>query len=96
MEACHSDLRQNKNRISNEEIFGSPERTLVFVHGPNEAGKTTTLRAISDLRFGIHAQSRDNFVHDYPKMRLGGNAAMARERSMNCCAARATRIPCNS
>lgn len=52
--------------------FGTPEQNLVFVHGANEAGKSTTLRAISDLRYGIHPQSRDNFVHQHRDMRLGG------------------------
>ena len=52
--------------------FGSAGQNVVFVHGPNEAGKSSTLRAISDLRFGIPQQSRDNFVHKYPDMLLGG------------------------
>lgn len=50
--------------------FGPPGR-LVLVHGPNEAGKSSTLRAITDLRFGIPQQSRDNFVHPHPEMRIG-------------------------
>lgn len=45
---------------------------LVLVHGRNEAGKSSTLRAISDLRFGIPPQSRDNFIHAHPDMRVGG------------------------
>lgn len=52
--------------------FGSAEQSVVFVHGPNEAGKSSTLRAISDLRFGIPQQSRDNFVHEHRNMSLGG------------------------
>ncbi|NLD68372.1 MAG: AAA family ATPase [Limnobacter sp.] len=45
---------------------------LVLVYGPNEAGKSSTLRAISDFRFGIPQQSSDNFVHAHPDMRIGG------------------------
>ena len=45
---------------------------LVLVHGLNEAGKSSTLRAMADLRFGIPAQSRDNFVHAHGDMRIGG------------------------
>ena len=45
---------------------------LVLIHGPNEAGKSSTLRAISDLRFGIDHVSGDNFVHDYADLRVGG------------------------
>jgi uncharacterized protein YhaN len=52
--------------------FGAAEQSVVFVHGPNEAGKSSTLRAISDLRFGIPTQSRDNFVHEHKSMLLGG------------------------
>ena len=56
--------------------FGSSHRGdgsgLVLVHGLNEAGKSSTLRAMADLRFGIPAQSRDNFVHAHGDMRVGG------------------------
>ena len=52
--------------------FGSGSRQLVLVHGPNEAGKSSALRAVTDLRFGIPQQSRDNFVHPHPSMRVGG------------------------
>ncbi|HRO60906.1 MAG TPA: AAA family ATPase, partial [Burkholderiaceae bacterium] len=51
---------------------GSSAPGLVLVHGPNEAGKSSTLRAISDFRFGIPQQSSDNFVHAHPEMRIGG------------------------
>ena len=52
--------------------FGSSGQSLVIVHGPNEAGKSATLRAISDLRFGIPTQSKDNFIHAHTDMRVGG------------------------
>ncbi|MBC7414789.1 MAG: AAA family ATPase [Herminiimonas sp.] len=52
--------------------FGATGQSLVIVYGPNEAGKSSMLRAISDLRFGIPAQSKDNFVHAHPDMRVGG------------------------
>lgn len=52
--------------------LGSAGQRLVLVHGPNEAGKSSALRAISDLRFGIPQQSSDNFVHPHPDMRVGG------------------------
>lgn len=41
------------------------------VYGPNEAGKSSTLRALRDALFGIPHLSRDNFRHDYPAMRIG-------------------------
>lgn len=52
--------------------FGTATQGLVLVHGPNEAGKSSTLRAVSDLRFGIPLHSRDNFIHAHPDMRVGG------------------------
>jgi exonuclease SbcC len=52
--------------------FSGTKHGIVLVHGPNEAGKSSALRAISDLRFGIPVQSKDNFVHSHPDMRIGG------------------------
>ncbi|MBC7514664.1 MAG: AAA family ATPase, partial [Herminiimonas sp.] len=53
--------------------FAPAGQSLTLVYGPNEAGKSATLRAISDLRFGIPAQSRDNFIHAHPDLRIGGS-----------------------
>lgn len=44
---------------------------LHLVCGPNEAGKSSTLRALTALRHGIEVRSTDDFVHDHPAMRLG-------------------------
>lgn len=44
---------------------------LHLVCGPNEAGKSSTLRALTALRYGIEMRSTDDFVHDHPAMRLG-------------------------
>ena len=52
--------------------LGSTGQSLVLVYGPNEAGKSAILRAISDLRFGIPMQSKDNFIHAHPDLRVGG------------------------
>ena len=48
--------------------FGTPDFHLVV--GANEAGKSTTRSAISDLLFGIEARSQFNFLFDYNEMRL--------------------------
>lgn len=45
---------------------------LHLVYGPNEAGKSSALRAMGDLRYGIHPQSKDDFVHAYREMSLAG------------------------
>ena len=46
-----------------------PDLHVVF--GLNEAGKSTALLAIEDLLFGIHPNSRFDFLHAYPDMRVG-------------------------
>ena len=42
-----------------------------LVIGPNEAGKSSTLRALRHLFFGIPARTGDNFKHGYPDLRIG-------------------------
>jgi uncharacterized protein YhaN len=43
---------------------------LEVVYGPNEAGKSSLLRAICDFLFGIHPQTRDDFLHAYGSLRI--------------------------
>lgn len=45
---------------------------LHLIYGPNEAGKSTTLRAIRQLLFGFDERPTDNFVHANPNLRIGG------------------------
>ena len=45
---------------------------LNILYGDNEAGKSTSLRALGQLLFGFTAQSGDDFLHPYKSMRLGG------------------------
>ena len=52
--------------------FPTKEYDLHLIYGENEAGKSSLLRAIRDLLFGIHGQSPDNFLHDYKDLRLVG------------------------
>ncbi len=42
------------------------------VHGRNEAGKSTTLRAITGLLYGIDAKTQDAHVHKFADLRIGG------------------------
>ena len=44
---------------------------LHLLYGPNEAGKSSALRAIRQLFSGIPHQSADNFVHPHEKLRIG-------------------------
>ena len=45
---------------------------LHLIYGPNEAGKSSALRAITDLRFGIPLRSPDDFIHPMAQMRVAG------------------------
>ena len=41
------------------------------VFGPNEAGKSTILRAVTGFLFGIPERTGDAFLHDYSALRVG-------------------------
>ena len=45
---------------------------LHVVFGRNEAGKSTTLRALTCLLFGIEHNTRDAFLHEMSQLRIGG------------------------
>lgn len=42
-----------------------------LIYGPNESGKSTCLRAICALFFGMPRTLSDDFVHPYKKLRVG-------------------------
>jgi uncharacterized protein YhaN len=48
---------------------GAPD--LHVVYGANEAGKTTSMAAVSDLLFGFPTRSPYNFRYDYTLLRVG-------------------------
>lgn len=48
---------------------GTPD--LHVIYGANEAGKTTSMAAVSDLLFGFPTRSPYNFVYDYSLLRVG-------------------------
>ncbi|MFZ3047034.1 MAG: AAA family ATPase, partial [Desulfatirhabdiaceae bacterium] len=51
--------------------FYPPEKGLHLIYGPNEAGKSSALRALRCVLYGIPERSIDDFVHPYSKMRIG-------------------------
>ncbi len=51
--------------------FGSPPGVVELVYGRNEAGKSTTLRAVSGLLFGIPERTRDAHRHAPAELRIG-------------------------
>ena len=44
---------------------------LHLIYGPNEAGKSSALRGLLQLLFGIPPQTPDDFIHSYPNLRIG-------------------------
>jgi uncharacterized protein YhaN len=55
--------------------FSNPARALHLVVGSNEAGKSTTLRAVTGLFFGIPERTTDDHRHKKDDLRLGGRIA---------------------
>ncbi len=51
--------------------FDRPAAGLQIVHGPNERGKTTAMRAIVALLFGFPTQTGDAHARDYAALRVG-------------------------
>jgi len=43
-----------------------------IVYGPNESGKSTSLRALSDLLFGFRGNAVDDYIHKASALRVGG------------------------
>jgi len=50
---------------------------LHLIYGDNEAGKSTSLRALTGWLFGIPARTPDNFVHSNPQLRIGGELQLS-------------------
>ena len=57
--------------------LSSGQEGVHIIYGPNEAGKSSSLRALHDLLYGIPARSNDNFQHEYSKLRI---AALLKNR----------------
>ncbi|CDN47371.1 ATP-binding protein [Neorhizobium galegae] len=48
-----------------------PDARLHVIYGPNEAGKSSALSAISDLLFGFPTAAEYSFLHDATALRVG-------------------------
>lgn len=57
--------------------FSSGNHGLHMVYGPNEAGKSAALRALSSFFYGIHQKTPDNFLHDYDALRIGARLKLS-------------------
>jgi uncharacterized protein YhaN len=52
--------------------FSSPGGGLHIIYGPNEAGKSSSLRGLKALLFGIPARTTDNFRYENKDLRIRG------------------------
>lgn len=57
--------------------FSQTNNGLHLIYGPNEAGKSSALRAITNLFYGIPAQTSDNFIHEHKALRIGARISNA-------------------
>ena len=58
------------------ELPNDAGKNFHMVFGPNEAGKSTTLRAVTGFLFGIPERTGDAFLHDYTALRVGATLLM--------------------
>ncbi|MBL4584401.1 MAG: AAA family ATPase [Pseudomonadales bacterium] len=63
-----------------ERVLSFDAPGLHIVYGPNEAGKSSSLRALKALFYGIDNRSRDNFIHANNKLRVGATISNAGKR----------------
>ena len=60
--------------------FGQPEPCdLHVIFGPNEAGKSSALRALKVWLFGFPERTRDDFIHPRKQLLVGGELADAEQ-----------------
>ena len=50
---------------------------LHLIYGDNEAGKSTSLRALIAWLFGIPVRTNDNYLHSNPQLRIGGKLRLS-------------------
>ena len=66
------DLNLSPFGIYDDKKLSFPtDKGIVVIYGPNEAGKSTCLRAISGLLFGIPMHTTDAFRHEGSKLSIG-------------------------
>lgn len=55
-----------------DRLLAFEDKGLHIVYGPNEAGKSSALRALKALLYGIEERTLDNFIHANDKLRIHG------------------------
>lgn len=52
-----------------------PDARLHVIYGPNEAGKSSALAAVTDLLFGFEHRTTQDFIHRKDELRIGAEIA---------------------
>lgn len=86
MRIRHLDLIRIGPFTNQKLSFDKGEFGLHLVYGSNEAGKSSTLRALSQWLFGIpgETKSRDQFVHTHKDLRVGGTIENHEGQTLTC------------
>jgi uncharacterized protein YhaN len=63
--------------------FANRAGAIDIVYGDNEAGKSTSLRAVSSFLFGIPVRTTDDFVHQKPTLRIGAEVISSDGKSFH-------------
>ena len=72
MRLKHLDLKAFGPFTNRTLGFNTEEPGLHIIFGPNEAGKSSSLRALKALLYGFPQQTPDNFIHNYDQLLVGG------------------------
>ncbi len=78
---CSLDFGQGPNLSS--DVAPNPPPGLHVIYGHNEAGKSTTLRALSSVLFGYPHQVIDGFRHDPKDIAIGIDLVAADGRTLS-------------
>jgi Uncharacterized conserved protein len=70
----HLDLLRY-GALTDRKLVFRPDAKLHVIYGPNEAGKSSALSAISDLLFGFPTTAGMSFLHDPTSLRVGAEIA---------------------
>lgn len=77
-----STLSSGPGERYDEKREGFSSGDLHLIYGPNEAGKSTALRALKAWLYGIPARTPDGFITDYKNLRLGGMISRSDGRAL--------------
>ena len=80
--------------FTNQEInLSKGNYGLHVIYGPNEAGKSSSLRAINAVLFGIPGRTDDNFLHDNSLLRVGADLVCREGKELSFVRKKGNKIP---